>query len=89
MSFREGEFDGLDLAGKIGERTLFWRYGKNVAVRRGKWKLVRQNRAEFELFDLSRDGGETRDLAGEEPAVKRRLEGELRRIDAEMVAPQW
>ncbi len=89
VSYREGEFDGVDLAGKMGERTLFWRYGKNVAVRRGKWKLVRQNRAEFELFDLGRDVGETRDLTREEPTVKRRLEAELGKINAEMVAPRW
>ena len=89
ISFRDGEFDGVDLAGKVGERTLFWRYGKSVAVRQGKWKLVRQNRADFELFDLSRDVGETRDLANEEPEVKRRLEVALAKLNGEMAAPRW
>ncbi len=89
IAFRDGEFDGVDLAGRLGERTLFWRYGKNVAVRQGKWKLVRQNRADFELFDLSRDVGEIRDLASEEPEVKKRLEVELAKLNGEMVAPRW
>lgn len=41
---------------------------KNVGLRRGDWKLVTESRRDpWQLYDLSRDGLETRDLAVEEP----------------------
>ncbi len=59
-----------DLAG----RRLFWRSGRDWAIREGKWKLVQPESGEpTQLFDLSADIGETRDLSQEHPRVVRRL----------------
>jgi hypothetical protein len=68
----QGEaFDGIDLrphlaaGGREVERDLFWRItrpGQRVrAVRSGKWKFVLDGGI-VNLFDLSKDPGETRDL---------------------------
>jgi arylsulfatase len=46
-------------------------------VRQGKWKLSNLedpfDEAEFELFDLDSDPGETNDLAGSEPEIFQEL----------------
>ena len=39
------------------------------AARRGKWKAVRYGR-EVEVYDLEKDPGETRDLAGRETELR-------------------
>lgn len=91
--------DGLDLLSALrgttpapAPRTLFWRYGRNVALRDGDWKLVRQSargtgEAGFALFDLSRDTGETTDLAPTHPGVVQELRAKLDRLEAGMVEP--
>jgi arylsulfatase len=49
----------------------------NRFVRQGDWKLLWMCRpagtGDWQLFDLARDPGETRDLSAREPAVKRRM----------------
>jgi arylsulfatase A-like enzyme len=69
--------------------SLFWRYNRGLALRRGNLKLVRQGAPEFQLFDLGADIAETRDLAAEKPALARELEGELNRYNAQMVDALW
>ncbi|HTS62160.1 MAG TPA: sulfatase [Candidatus Acidoferrales bacterium] len=86
--FRSGEVDGLSLApllrgsGEPKRDALFWHYPHYSnqggtpagAVRVGDWKLI-----EFfedgrqELFNLSQDIGERRNLALREPRVRARL----------------
>jgi arylsulfatase A-like enzyme len=90
VAYREDEFDGVDLAGRIPrERPFYWRYGRNIALREGRWKLVKQNRAEFELFDLSADPGESRDVAAANPAVVQQLRGKLEVLNSQMQPPRW
>lgn len=48
------------------DRPLFWEHQGNRAVRRGDWKLVAPQGGEWELYDLSTDRSESRDLAGEQ-----------------------
>jgi len=93
------KLDGLNLlpwlggdAPAPGKRTLFWRFGRNIALRDGNWKLVRQSargqgNADFALFDLARDIGETNDLAATRPDVVRELRVKLDRLNSEMVEP--
>jgi arylsulfatase len=59
---------------------LYWEfpaYQKQQAVRAGNWKAVRsgvdQGDTEFELYDLSTDIGEGRNVAGEHPHVVKRM----------------
>ena len=57
-------------------RFLHWEfhgYGGQVAVRRGKWKLIRRRmkrkNPKTHLFDLEADVGETQDVSAEHPEV--------------------
>ncbi|MEX2262038.1 MAG: sulfatase [Bryobacteraceae bacterium] len=93
--------DGVNLLPLLAARTsqpphetLFWRYGMNVALRKGDWKIVRQREPgkedpAFQLFDLARDSPETQDLASKKPDLLQSLEAELRRINRQMVKPLW
>ncbi len=74
-------------ASEPGHDALFWEWNKQAAVRRGKWKLVRngiimpergvQKRAEgpdtLFLSDLERDAGESRNLRTTHPDIVERL----------------
>jgi arylsulfatase A-like enzyme len=89
--------DGVDLTpyltgAKKGapHEMLFWRYGQSAALRRGNWKIVRQAPdAEFQLFDLSRDIGEERNLGSERPEILRELTAAWNEMNARMVPPLW
>ena len=70
------DIDGLSfLPELLGERQpqhpyLYWEYSRQTAVRMGFWKAYRRNdKQPWELYDLSRDIGETTDLGAEYPKV--------------------
>ena len=91
--------DGIDLRplitaeGAPPSRTFYWRYGRNVAIRHGDLKLVRQaapqKQGAFELYDLSADVSEKTDLTAARPADVARLKAELEKLDATMKPPIW
>ena len=47
----------------VPDATLFWEHLGNAAVRRGRWKLVREHRGRWELYDMDGDRSEMNDLA--------------------------
>ncbi len=55
------------------ERPIYWEYAANHAVRDGNWKLVAERGRDWELYDLSVDRSETRDLAADNPQQVKRL----------------
>jgi arylsulfatase A-like enzyme len=83
--------DGVNLLPHLTAETaavphpaLYWRMGDQVAIRRGPLKLVRYWReetepvlTEYQLFDLSQDPAETRELSRQRPKLARQLAGEL------------
>jgi arylsulfatase len=58
---------------EVPESSLFWEHTGNAAVRRGRWKLVREHARPWELYDLTADRSELRDLAAEEPGLAAEL----------------
>jgi arylsulfatase A-like enzyme len=46
---------------------LYWEHTGNAAIRVGRWKLVREHPAPWELYDLDRDRTELQDLTDEHP----------------------
>ncbi|HEV7280663.1 MAG TPA: arylsulfatase [Pirellulaceae bacterium] len=66
-------FEGVSLAPAFtGEsldrkQPLFWEHEGNHAIREGNWKLVAKENGPWELYDLSQDRTETRDLAAKMP----------------------
>ncbi|MBI3209777.1 MAG: sulfatase [Candidatus Solibacter usitatus] len=89
--------DGVNLLPFVtGENTgaphevLFWRYGPNIALRRGALKLVRQaGVAEFQLFDVQSDASESKNIASEKPEAATDLRKVLEGMDAQMARPLW
>ncbi len=61
---------------------LYWEFherGFEQAVRMGDWKAVRHApEGRLELYELQRDPGEQRDVAAQQPAVVRKIEGYLK-----------
>jgi arylsulfatase A-like enzyme len=90
------KYDSVNLLPYLtGEKTgaphdrLFWRSGALLAVREGRWKLVRGAGAGDELYDLAADVGETKDLGAAQPAVKARLAAALDAWNGELVEPAF
>jgi arylsulfatase A len=87
-----GDLDGISQAtllrsGRASDRPLYWHIPHYTnqgsrpsgAVRDGNWKLVeRYDDGKVELFDVSADIGETRDLSAAQPALVASLRAKLR-----------
>jgi arylsulfatase A-like enzyme len=59
----------------LADRFIYWESRSGQGARLGNWKVVRPAYGKpLELYDLSRDAGESRDLATERPEVLARLE---------------
>ncbi len=93
--------DGMSLIpvlsgrGKLAERTLYWHYPHyhgslwkpGAAIRDGDWKLIEfYHDDKVELYNLSEDLGERRDLADRKPAKRDALLGKLHRWQKSMGA---
>jgi arylsulfatase A-like enzyme len=97
------ETDGISLLptlqGKTGQqnkhRYLYWEFheqGKKQAVRMGRWKGVRifNNGEAIELYDLSRDIGETQNLGAHHPDIVRKIEKIMKQAHTEEALwPLW
>ncbi len=78
---RVSRLDGIDITHHLlrreplPHRTLFWRDGKEFAVRSGPWKLVAPGDGSHQLFNLYHDFRESRDVASiRKDQVKHMLE---------------
>ncbi len=107
----EWKLDGVNLLPYLtGENSaephqaLYWRFGPQVAVRKGNWKLVKgagmagvqgvERRAKSnmdgaELYDLDKDLGEKTNLAAQEPAKVKELAADWDRWNTGNVAAKW
>ena len=83
MPFLKGTKDGDP------REELYWRQGHKCALRDGDWKLVNMARKEksWELYKISEDVGETKDLAREYPEVLERLVEKWNKLDQHMLEP--
>ena len=83
-------FDGIDLSSELAgkrsnvDRSFFWRTKRQGAMRRGKWKLLREGKNEF-LFDLSVDEREQADFKSENTAVFEALRRAFDKWESEMM----
>ena len=87
------EIQGLSLArtllgGKAKQHEyLYWEFherGGSKALRKGKWKLIGLHTLEpetttYELYDISRDPGETNDLAASNPKIVAAMRRDMER----------
>ena len=67
----------------LKERILYWRSARNFALRKGQWKLIHNGKTPDEgtdeLFNISEDPYETRDMAEGKPTLLKELKKELSR----------
>jgi arylsulfatase A-like enzyme len=82
--------------------ALYWRFGQQMAIRRGDYKLVRydsnadtntgmggQPVTSAKLYNLKTDAGEANDLAAKEPAVVKELQAAWDAWNEKNVEPLW
>jgi arylsulfatase A-like enzyme len=82
--------DGDDLLSVISakrvvyDRTFFWRTRRQGALRSGKWKYIREGKADS-LFDLSLDEREQADFKDSQPQILSRLRSEFQNWEASVL----
>jgi arylsulfatase A-like enzyme len=78
--------------------ALYWRFGPQMAIRRGDWKLVRYDpvaddqkgaASDAKLYNLKDDIGETLNLIGAEPQKAKALQAAWDEWDEQNIAPLW
>ncbi len=104
----EWKLDGVNLLPYLkGERAdaphqnLYWRFGGQLALRQGEWKLVkgtkegvglRESKAtteNVELYNLANDIGEATNLADKEPEKVKALAAAWQQWNSELAEPRW
>ena len=60
--------------GMVKRDYLWWNHEDHRAIRVGDWKLVANHRSPWELFDMSKDRSETKNLAADHPEKVKELE---------------
>jgi len=70
-------------------RELYWRFGKQWAIRSDRYKLLKVDNQPPQLFDLAADIGEQKDLAASQPDVVERLQKQYGEWNAQLVEPLW
>jgi arylsulfatase A-like enzyme len=106
----EWKLDGVNLlpyltGAKTGSphEALYWRFGSQLAIRQGDWKLVKgpglaagpavmqgkANTEGAELYDLTQDIGEKRNLAARNPEKVTELAAAWNAWNRELADPAW
>jgi arylsulfatase A-like enzyme len=91
------KFDGVNLLPYLQNKvsappheTLLWRFGDQMAVRHGNYKLVKATGNEKqELYDLAADIGESDDLSGAKPDVVKELKSRYDEWNKTLAEPRW
>jgi arylsulfatase A-like enzyme len=102
----EWKLDGVNLlpylAGEASNKAmrhemLYWRFGQQMAIRKGAWKLVKYDLAAeggsgtsaTKLYNLNDDVGEEKDLAADRAEKVRELQADWNSWNAGNVVPLW
>ncbi len=105
----QSKLDGVNLLpylkGEVASdphEALYWRFGKQMAIRMGDWKLVKaanvdgaqrsdiiRDLAGAELYNLARDIGESTNLADKEPEKFKQLAGAWAKWNEGNAEPSW
>lgn len=69
--------------------ALYWRFGNQMAIRKGDYKLVQYDATGRKLYNLAKDIGESDDLAKKEPDKFKELETLWQAWNKELAEPLW
>jgi arylsulfatase A-like enzyme len=70
----------------LNRQAIWWLHEENRAIRMGDWKLVAAKGDAWALYDVSKDRGETKNLAAEHPDIVMKLQTEWQRLADEYAA---
>ncbi len=90
-------YDGVNLIPFLNKQTqevphkaLFWRAGRNKAIRKGDWKLiVSEIDKKTYLYNLKQDPSEKNNLTGTEKAKLNELSHDLSNWEKTLTKPKW
>jgi arylsulfatase A-like enzyme len=94
---KKWNLDGVDLLPHLSGKatapphdSLYWRFGPQMAIRHGNYKLVKAVGIDQPaLYDLAADIGEQKDLSAELPDVAKDLMARYEAWDATLSEPKW
>jgi arylsulfatase A-like enzyme len=93
---KDWKLDGVNLLPYIDgtnketpHQVLLWRFGNQMAIRKGDWKLVQYDGTGRKLFNLGQDIGESVDLIAKEPAKAKELEDAWQAWNKELKPALW
>lgn len=69
--------------------ALYWRFGPQWAIRKGDWKLLGTAQGFAELYNLSNDLPETKNLASAESAKRQELQAAWDSWNAKNIPAKW
>jgi arylsulfatase A-like enzyme len=98
----DANVDGVDLRKRLNgadttapHEALYWRFGPQKAIRKGKWKLVdwrdfeTKQESGWQLYDLEKDMGEKNNLVKAEPQLVAELSAAWETWNQRNRAPLW
>lgn len=93
---KSDNIDGVNLLPYLeGKKTgppheaLFWRFGNELAMRKGDWNIVRYDNTGVHLYNLKDDIGQSKNLAAKEPERLREMQEAWNEWNKGNVAPLW
>jgi arylsulfatase A-like enzyme len=94
---KDANFDGVNLLPYLQNKvtappheTLYWRFGQQMAIRHGNYKLVKAvGNDRQDLDDLSADIGESKELSSAKPEVYKDLQARYDAWNRTLVEPRW
>ena len=92
----EWKLDGVNLLPFLEGRqegaphdALYWRFGAQMAIRRGDWKLVKVETGPATLHNLREDVGESKDASSSNAEKLKELQGLWDGWNAQLAKPLW
>jgi len=90
-------FDGVNLLPYLQNKvtappheTLYWRFGQQMAIRHGNYKLVKAvGNDKPELYDLAADIGESKELSSSKPELYKDLTARYETWNKTLAEPRW
>ena len=92
----DAKFDGVNLLPHLQDEKksppherLYWRFGQQMAIRQGNYKLVQGPMGAKGLYDLAADIGESKDLTSDRPELAKEMQAAWEEWNKQLEKPKW